>query len=221
MIECTDEYLLKRKKKIKRRKKSLKKIFIFIIVFALFFSYQKFIVSESIYKTCYDYLVSSSIENINNAVLISTQEKFGYDNLINVEKNNEGDIVLISANNQKINSLSRKITEFTKIEVTKTLEKGVPIPWVAFLGIGYLSGLGKKVYVKTVNVASVNCDFISNFESKGINHTLHSIYADISCEINLEIPFNNKTISSSSKVLVCESVLLGKVPDFYFGKNML
>lgn len=221
MIECTDEFIFKKNKKRKKRNRKIRKILIFIIIFALFFSYQKFIVSESIYNTCCDYLSATSVEKINKAVTYSLLENYNYENLINIEKNSEGEIVLISANNQKINALSRKIVDYTKVEMTNTLNEGVPVPWLAFLGIGYISGVGRKVNIKTVNVASVNCEFISNFVSKGINHTLHSIYVNVTCDVNLEIPLNNKSLSSSSKVLICESVLLGKVPEFYFGNSLI
>ena len=177
--------------------------------------------SESIYKTCYDYLTASAIEHVNTAVLLSLDDGDVYDNIITIEKNNEGEIVLISANNQKVNALSQKIIKLTNFELSSTLKKGVPVPWPSFFGLGYFSGFGKTVNLKTVNVASVNCEFYSDFRGEGINQTIHSIYATVTTTINLEIPLNNKSVVSTSKVLISENVLLGKVPDFYYGKNIL
>lgn len=221
MIECTSEFILKKNKIKIKRKKRAKRIIIFVLVFAFIFIYQRFFVSKTIFNTCYDYFSASAVENVNNAVLNSLNDQLKYDDIIKLEKNNQGDITLIVANNYKINSLSRDITRLSKLEIEKTLINGVPVPWLAFLGIGYLSGIGNNVYVKTINLASVDCEFESNFISSGINQTLHSIYAIIKCIINVEIPLNKKEIEIKSKILLCESVIVGKVPNYYFDKNLL
>ncbi len=221
MIECTNDFLLRKNKIKRKRNKRAKRIVVFVLIFTFLFFYQRVFVSKTIYNTCYDYLSSSSVENINNAVLNSLENNLEYENLINIERNNQGDITLIVANNYKINYLSRKITEFSKLEIQNTINTGVPIPIFAFFGVGYLSGIGKNVYLKTIDIVSVNCDFESSFESSGINQTLHSIYAVIKCELGVEIPLNNKKIHTESKVLLCESIIVGKVPDYYFDKKLV
>jgi sporulation protein YunB len=156
-----------------------------------------------------------------SAVTYFNENDFDYENVIKIEKNNLGDIVLISADNVKINSISRNIINLTKNGIVNSIKDGIPIPWLSFLGIGLISGCGKNVYIKTVNVVSVDCEFVSNFESKGINQTLHSIYVNVSCMISVDVPLNNEKVNATSSVLLCESVLLGKVPDYYLGKNVL
>ncbi len=221
MIECTDEYLLKKNVKRKKRKNRFIRIIIFISVFSLFFAFEKHVVSKNVFNICSDTINAIALEEINDAVSISLENDFNYENVIKIEKNNLGDIVLISADNVKINTISRNIINLTKIGITNSIKGGIPVPWLSFLGIGLLSGYGKSVYIKTVNVVSVDCEFVSNFESKGINQTLHSIYVNVSSTISVDIPLNNKKVSATSTVLLCESVLLGKVPDYYLGKNVL
>jgi sporulation protein YunB len=221
MIECTDEFLLKKNIKRKRRKNRFIRIIIFITAISLFFAFQKHVVSKNVFNICNDAISAIATERINDAVSISLENDFDYENVIKIEKNNLGDIVLISADNVKINSISRNIINLTKNGIVNSIKDGIPIPWLSFLGIGLISGCGKNVYIKTVNVVSVDCEFVSNFESKGINQTLHSIYVNVSCMISVDVPLNNEKVNATSSVLLCESVLLGKVPDYYLGKNVL
>lgn len=217
MIECSNEYLLKKSRK-KRKRKS---VIIISIVFALtlLFFYQKYFISKNVFLYCENYIKSSASENINDAVLFSL-DNLSYDSVISVEKNVNGDVVLISANNLKVNALSRKVVDLTKVTLDDKLKSGVPVPLLSFTGIGFISGYGRKVNFKSLNVGMVNCEFLSDFKSVGINQTLHSIYVNINCKIAVNIPFNNEEICISSKILVCENVIVGKVPDLYLGKNL-
>ena len=86
---------------------------------------------------------------------------------------------------------------------------------MAFTGIDLLSGIGQRVYFKTINVTSVICQFNSTFNSVGINQTLHSIYIDVICEVNMNIPLSSIKKTCTTQVLISEAVLVGKVPEIY------
>jgi sporulation protein YunB len=146
-------------------------------------------------------------------VLFSLNDKVKYDDLVNIEKNSVGDIVLLTANSHKINTLAHEIVKNSTLILDNELSKGVPIPIMAFSGIEALSGYGKVINVKFFSVSSVSCEFNSRFDSMGINQTLHSIYIDIICKVEINLPFDERTIECVNSVLVSESVLLGKVPD--------
>ncbi|MBE5734275.1 MAG: sporulation protein YunB [Clostridiales bacterium] len=220
MIECTDKYIWYTKK----NKKKNKRLFVFFIVFLIiagFFLYYKSIVSKQIYSICSDYAKSYSITATNDAVLISLSNNLKYSDLIYVEKNTTGDIVLITANSHKINALSREIVYNTKNLLLNQLKKGVPIPFFAFTGIGFLSGYGNNVDYKVLSVSKVDCDFKSEFKSVGINQTLHSIYVEVLSDVKIEVPLMSKSDITTSKILICESVLIGKVPEIYLGGGIL
>lgn len=215
MIECTSEYIWYKKRK---RKFKLKKFFAFFCVLLLLSGsvlYFKYFISEQIFKLSADYAYSYCTQSVNSAVLDTLNNQVKYSDLVQVEKNTQGNIVLISANSHKVNCISREIAQSTEIRLKSKLDGGVPVPIFAFSGIGLISGLGKCVNVKTLNVTNVVCEFNSSFTSVGINQTLHSIYADIKCEVRFSIPFNNKIESHKSSVLITETILVGSVPDIY------
>ena len=49
----------------------------------------------------------------------------------------------------------------------------------------------------------------------GINQTLHSIYIDVSAKVEIILPIDNIEVECPSSALVCESVIVGRVPQFY------
>lgn len=216
MIECCNENLLKRKR---RRKKPLK-FFVFLLLLGGFIAYYNFFVVMQIESVCEDFLGSVSTDCTNNAVLLSLEEPVNYSDLITVEKNNSGDIVMMSANSYKMNYIGRSVADNTKKLIDMKIENGVPVPIMSFSGIRILSGYGFKVNLKTVTVAEVKCTFRSKFEGIGINQTIHSVYVDAVCIVNVNIPLNAKRIESESSILLCESVLVGKVPQTYLNGKL-
>ena len=75
--------------------------------------------------------------------------------------------------------------------------------------------MGEKYIYKAVNIVSVISEFKSNFNSVGVNQTLHSIYIDVIVMVEIIFPLNKTTVKNSTPILISESVLIGKVPDIY------
>ena len=82
-----------------------------------------------------------------------------------------------------------------------------------------MAGYGIKIDFKALYLSDVNCEFKSEFKSVGINQTLHSIYVVVVSRVNVEIPLSKKTVVCKTEVLIAESVLIGKVPEFYFNNE--
>ncbi|MBO7736819.1 MAG: sporulation protein YunB, partial [Clostridia bacterium] len=51
--------------------------------------------------------------------------------------------------------------------------------------------------------------------SVGINQTKHSIYLEVIADISIVLPSGTSNFASLTQVLICESVLVGTVPDTY------
>ncbi|MBR5192683.1 MAG: sporulation protein YunB [Clostridia bacterium] len=221
MIECYNHKIWKSKNK--KSKKGNKKVIILIIIVAcisLFFIFYKFVITKQIFTICYDYSYAYATQSVNEGTLIALDNNLNYADLITIEKNNNGDISLMSANALKINSINKKVEKETAKILESKLRKGIPIPLLSFLGLNIFSGYGVEVNFNSLNVSSVTCTFSSNFESIGINQTLHSIYINIKCIVVVEIPLERKEIEYNNSILVSEVVLVGKVPEFYLKGNL-
>ena len=219
MIECTNQYIWYRK-----RKRFLNKRFFAIFIVVLFFLglllYYRFVVINQIMSFCSNYTRSYCTESVNKAVSLSLSDGIKYSDLIKIEKNSGGDIVLMTTDSYKINVINREIAVNAEKILKEELKQGIPIPLMVFSGISVLSGYGVIVNFKTISVSSVNSSFSSTFESVGINQTLHSIYIVVESEIIIKMPMSNKKSTCESKVLIGESVLVGKVPEVYLNGKL-
>ncbi len=215
MIECTNKKIYKNKKYHKGRIKRFKVFFLlFIILFFLYFYYKNAVLKQ-ISEISFKYAEAYSVESINQSTLISLADRINYSDLIAVEKNQSGDIVMISADTYKVNYINKSIASNCEKLLNDKLKKGIPIPIMAFSGVTFLSGYGSAINFKSINISSVNSNFTSQFESVGINQTKHSIAVTVTCKVTVFAPFYKKEQDFSSNLLVCETVLVGKVPEIY------
>ena len=227
MIECTDEYIYCKTFNVKNRKcrkNRLKRFLIFIILVVLcgyLFYHINGAVFNLVSEICEDYTYSVALSSINNAVLTSLSDEIKYSDLIKVEKNNDGEITLISSDAVKINSISRTVCENTEKMLTDKLKEGIPVPIFAFTGIKLASGYGPAVQYDAITVVGVNSDFSGEFVSVGINQTLHSLYINVTCKIDIEFLYKKRSFDCSSSVLISEAVLVGKVPEVYLKSALL
>jgi len=130
-------------------------------------------------------------------------------------KNDAGDITLIEANSIVINKLARDMAQSTETYIEKMGEQDVEIPIGTLSGSPLLAGKGFNITIKILPLGSVKCQFISEFESAGINQTRHKIYLDVIASISIVLPTSESTVKINTPVLVSESILIGKVPDTY------
>lgn len=213
MIECSDEYIFKRRKN--KFKKRFLPFFIVVIIITSLVLYYRFIIFQNITNICADYGYSFCIESCNQAVYNSLQNDSDYSQLVKIEKNSNNEITLISFETYKVNYLSRKIVFETEKLLKKNFLNGIPIPLCAFSGIKLLNGLGPIIQFKALSISSVDCEFNSKFSSCGINQTLHSVYVSITCDVKLNFSIFEKHITNKTNVLIAESVIVGKVPEIY------
>lgn len=218
MIECCEEKIYN--KKNRRHKKRRFFPFLILIISVSIFIWWKYVASLQVYNICADYSYAASMDAVNKAVMTSLSDGLKYADLVQVEKNTSGDIILIKTDSLQINKFNREIAIKTNENMSDIISGGVPIPALSFSGISILSGYGATIDYQVVNVTGVTCDFLSDFKSVGINQTLHSLYACVICTINIELPLNHKSMECKSNILISESVLVGKVPDVYLNGNL-
>jgi len=144
-------------------------------------------------------------------------EEVGYDlKLINLEKDNEGNIIALNANVVEMNYISSLIGSRTQQMYNELEDTYVQIPIGNFTGNALLAGRGPKIRVKIVPVGTVGSDFKTEFVSTGINQTRHRMYLQVISNMRVIAPFSTKTIKVVNNVNVSETVLIGDVPNSYY-----
>ncbi len=166
-------------------------------------------------------LKSETARAVNEAVVLSLGGNINYSDLVTIEKNSDNEITLITANSSKINTLARDTAILSQDKINRLKSLDVQIPLGTLSGIPLLSEKGPNVNIVVTPIGTVNCTFTSTFETAGINQTLHRVYINVNSKVDLVMPSMHATIDCSTPILLCESLIVGKVPQTYLQGGLL
>lgn len=158
---------------------------------------------------------------VNDAVYCTLSDALKYEDLVSVSRNEDGDIVYMQANSLKINAIARDVASLSQKNLDEMGSRAMKVPLGAFSGTAVFAGMGPEIDLKIIPIGSVYCEFSSVFEAVGINQTRHKIYLDVVADVELIIPAASATVSSKTQVLICESVIVGKVPSTFLNLSTL
>ena len=100
-----------------------------------------------------------------------------------------------------------------KLKQIKTASAYIPIGNALRSQILAQYGPSLKVGIEPVGI--VNVDFGTDFQSSGINQTRHRIFLIIKTKIKVIIPLTSSIKEVVTQMPVCETIVVGKVPDNY------
>ena len=159
---------------------------------------------------------------LNEAKSVATQivhetidevmEKYGYNDLV---KDKEGKIVSIQANIAIINKIISQISLKIQDKIDNTPNRDIYIRLGSFTGIKLLSGRGPKVPIRISSIGNINTEVMSEFTSTGINQSIHRIFTNITCKIEVLTPFNTISNEIEEKIILAENVIIGNIPENY------
>ena len=86
----------------------------------------------------------------------------------------------------------------------------------SFTGFKLLAGRGPGVKIRISPIGSVETDLKSEFTEQGINQTLHRIYLDVKCSVNILTPFKDIEKTIVNQVLLVENIIVGHIPETYY-----
>ena len=210
---------LSKKDKIKQKIGLFIAIFLVIIVTAIL--YINYIVNPVIISTSEAQVKSLPTKAIGSAVYEIVNQNDVYGDLITITKDPDGNVTLIQANGLQINLLTRSLTRLATSNLEKIGEQGIDIPIGTFSGMPILAGRGPNINIKMLPIGSISSSFKSEFANAGINQTNHRIYVTISSKISVVLPTVNQIVETSTQVLICENIIIGKIPDTYLQSNSL
>lgn len=152
---------------------------------------------------------------VNLAATSVLSDGLTYDQLFEIVKDNDGKVTMIKANSPEINKIARQIANLAQANLDSLGTQQIEISAGTFTGLALLMGFGPDVTIKIYPIGTANCDFVSHFQSAGINQTLHKIYIDVYADVSIVTPIDQPTISVKAEVLVCENLIVGNIPDVY------
>lgn len=84
-----------------------------------------------------------------------------------------------------------------------------------------LAGRGPGIKIAISSIGNVETDLRSEFTTQGINQTLHRVYLQVKCQVNILTPFDNISREITNQVLLAESVIVGTIPNTYYNLDGL
>ena len=157
---------------------------------------------------------------VNDAIYYTLNDAVRYDDLISIARDEGGNVTSITTDSLKINRIARDTAYLSQENLTKMSAEGIMVPLGALTGIEALAGFGKKINIKIIPISNVECRFVSKFTQAGINQTLHSLYLELVADISIILPSKSTNLASTTEVLICESVISGKIPDTYLQASL-
>ena len=202
------------------RKRLVKPLFILVVFFCICIWYYMLVLVPIIKTYCSAKINSITEQALNVAVSNVINTTINYDSIMSINYNQSGEINYITANQYMINTITREIIKDANERIKIIDEEYMQIPLGTLSGIALFNGRGKRIKLSASPVCIIGSSFDSNFISVGINNTLHKIYLTINARVEMNLPIKKQTIDVKQQVLLCESVIVGKVPNVYFNNGM-
>lgn len=211
----------KYKKKKKKKSKFKIALWVILVIILAFVFYYFYVISPTICTLSEEKIRSLSTRVISESVSKAMNENaLDYNDLVSISYTSSNEISLIQTNTVEVNKLVRRVTELVQLEMDTLGKEGISIALGTFTGIPFLYGLGPMMDLKLVPVGTVNTEFSSVFESAGINQTRHSLNFNISANVGMILPANTQNFNTKLEVVVCESIIVGKIPEIYLNGGL-
>lgn len=209
----------------KRRKLGLKKrlilwTVILLAAVALAFVYFQRNVTRVLISISEATMRASTTIAVNDAVYYTLSDEMRYEDLVNVERDETGNITAVSANVLKINKIARDTASISQANLKNLSLNGIPVPLGALTGVEAFAGVGPRIHFRIIPVSSVSCDFSSSFESVGINQTKHTIYLNVIADISIVMPSRTERFTVLTEIMVGEFVIVGQIPDTFLHTDL-
>lgn len=156
----------------------------------------------------------AATEAVNQAIK-SKIINVDYSDLINVQKDNSGHIVLMQPNIVRINQLAASTTLAVQQSLKDNTCLHFYIPFGQVLGSQLLANWGPHIGVSVYPVGTVQTRVFDRFEDAGINQTRHQLYLDIQSRVKVVVPLTNTDVTVDAQVPITDTVIVGQVPSTY------
>lgn len=189
-------------------------IFASILIISLFIFIYAFdsIVMPTVMIVADSEMRAKATEILNTNILKEYSKNFNYDEIIRVEKDNEGNITMLKADTLKLNTIANEVSLNSQKDIKNLGNVGIKIPMGYVFKNNILANIGPSITVKMQPIGNVEIKYSSAFETAGINQTRHKIYVDVNTRIRTIIPLKSSYLEVKTEIPISETIIVGKVP---------
>ena len=154
---------------------------------------------------------ASSALNASVAEVMRTADTLS---LLSVRELGEDSFAVI-ADTAGVNGIASAIVSEAQSRLAAGGKKGARVELGSVTGITPLSGRGPAVRVSFTPEGSVTPRIGSGLHSSGVNQSLFSLTLELTCRVQFVLAGRTELVSVKSTVPICETVLMGSVPQVY------
>lgn len=204
------------KKKFQNKKNKNRVYILIILIIAI--STAKLILDSvlPIFDTLCEDRAKSIATIISNEQATEVMKKYSYDDMFIIEKDSNNKITMIRSNVIVINEIISDVAVKIQNEINDRGREKIQIALGSFTGFKLLAGRGPAIDITISSTGNVETDLKSEFVAQGINQTLHRVYLEVKCEVEILTPFDNIQKQITNQVLLIENVIVGTIPETYY-----
>ena len=202
---------------INRRKKLLIRLLATIIILLIFtFCLFEFKARDLVHNTVDNELEIHAANAIDDAVSqVLDKSDVEYSEIVVVKTAQDGSISSLETDSKEINLLKSRISHAITENIKCHTKVEVGVPAGAFTGLVLLSSIGPDIKMYLTVDGSAVTNIKSEFESAGINQTVHRIYLVVDADVSLTCPIISYETNVVSEFELCQTVIVGSTPQFY------
>ncbi|MGH4125320.1 MAG: sporulation protein YunB [Clostridium sp.] len=163
---------------------------------------------------------AKATEIVNRAIINEYSKQFNYDEIIKIDKDSQGNIVMLKADTLKMNKIACDVALESQKELLKLGDIGIKIPIGYITRNNILSYYGPQITIKMQPIGLVETKYSSEFESAGINQTRHKIYVKVKTTVRVIIPLKSNDIEVANEIPIAETIIVGKTPNTAIGLDL-
>lgn len=159
--------------------------------------------------------VTLATQAINRSVQQAMEENGNLRDMVSVQQDQQGRVVLIRPDTVELNRLASGLSLQALSALEALAAEKVRLPLGLVIGSPFLANLGPQLSMTIVPVGTVRMEVQDTFEQAGINQTRHRVLLEATAQVQIIVPFVSKSVDVRTQIPVTEYVIVGDVPDTY------
>jgi sporulation protein YunB len=155
----------------------------------------------------------AAVEALNQALTEELAKSVSYKQLIEVERNKDGDLKSARFNFAAVTKLQSEATSRAEDNLHALEDQTLKLPVAPVLGDSLFANVAPKIPIRITLIGSAHSSVSPEVKSVGINQTVHILYVDLSAEVNVVAPLVSAPVTVHSRVPIAYIVLSGEVPN--------
>lgn len=160
-------------------------------------------------------LKNKAIEIMNKAVSKTMEGMTDAGDLIQIEKDADGKISMISVDSIRMNRIATESALSAQELIEKLGEEELRIPLGNAMNSQLFNGMGPLILIRVTPVGAVGSDFRTEIEAAGINQVRYKAYIVLNAQMDIMVGTSRQNVQVSNEVLISDVILVGAVPEMY------